>query len=203
MSDAFRFETFVDVHSNIFNEYLSSVIAKLSKENEEYQALQDEIESLYGKYPAVLGVCDSEQAAELKTMGSINVRLAKGFDQTIRMSVESVSRPDKGRCAVVLSSTRYLAQTTLLRHQAADAVLHTYEGLRVPADALRVSEDGVTGVYCVDGENAAFRPVTLVYQGEGYALVTPAEGAGDTRTLRAGDQVIATSGQLHDGKVIR
>ena len=51
--------------------------------------------------------------------------------------------------------------------QAADAVLHTYEGLRVPADALRVSEDGVTGVYCVDGENAAFRPVTLVYQGEG------------------------------------
>ena len=104
---------------------------------------------------------------------------------------------------MVLSSTRYLAQTTLLRHQAADAVLHAYEGLRVPADALRVSEDGVTGVYCVDGENAAFRPVTLVYQGEGYALVKPAEGAGDTRTLRAGDQVIATSGQLHDGKVIR
>ena len=55
VSDAFRFETFVDVHSNIFNEYLSSVIAKLSKENEEYQALQDKIESLYGKYPAILG----------------------------------------------------------------------------------------------------------------------------------------------------
>lgn len=65
MLDNFRFETFVDVHSNIFNEYLSSVIAKLSKENEEYQALQDAIESLYRKYPAVLGVCDSEQAAEL------------------------------------------------------------------------------------------------------------------------------------------
>lgn len=36
MSGEFRFETFVDVHSNIFNEYLSSVIAKLSKENEEF-----------------------------------------------------------------------------------------------------------------------------------------------------------------------
>ena len=158
---------------------------------------------IYGDTWYYAVVLPEEQAAELKTMGSVAIRLAKGFDQTIRMSVESVSRPDGGRCAVVLSSTRYLAQTTLLRHQAADAVLHTYEGLRVPADALRVSEDGVTGVYCVDGENAAFRPVTLVYQGEGYALVTPAEGAGDTRTLRAGDQVIATSGQLHDGKVIR
>lgn len=29
VSGEFRFETFVDVHSNIFNEYLSSVIAKL------------------------------------------------------------------------------------------------------------------------------------------------------------------------------
>ena len=48
MSGAFRFETFVDAHSNIFNEYLSSVIAKLPKENEEYKAVQDEIESLYG-----------------------------------------------------------------------------------------------------------------------------------------------------------
>ena len=65
MFDTFRFETFVDVHSNIFNEYLSSVIAKLSKENEKYQALQNEIESLYQKYPMVLGVCDSEQAAEV------------------------------------------------------------------------------------------------------------------------------------------
>ena len=105
--------------------------------------------------------------------------------------------------AVVLSSTRYLAQTTLLRHQAADAVLHTYQGLRVPADALRVSADGTTGVYCVDGENASFRPIELVYQGEGYALVKPAEGVRDTQTLRSGDQVIATSGELYDGKVIR
>ncbi len=65
MSDAFRFETFVDVHSNIFEEYLGSVIAKLSKENEEYRAVRAKIENLYGKYPKVLGVFDTETAAEL------------------------------------------------------------------------------------------------------------------------------------------
>lgn len=65
MSGEFRFETFVDTHSNIFNEYLSSVIAHLSKENEEYKAVQNEIESLYQQYPKVLGVFDTEQAAEL------------------------------------------------------------------------------------------------------------------------------------------
>ena len=65
MSDAFRFETFVDVHSNIFNEYLGSVIAKLSRENEEYRAIRAEIEGLYEKYPKVLGVFDTETSAEL------------------------------------------------------------------------------------------------------------------------------------------
>ena len=65
MSDAFRFETFVDVYSNIFNEYLGSVIAKLSRENEEYRAVRAEIERLYEKYPKVLGVFDTETSAEL------------------------------------------------------------------------------------------------------------------------------------------
>ena len=65
MSDAFRFETFVDVHSNIFEEYLGSVTAKLVRENEEYRAVRAEIESLYEKYPKVLGVFDTETATEL------------------------------------------------------------------------------------------------------------------------------------------
>lgn len=65
MSDAFRFETFVDVHGNIFNEYLSSVVARLSKEDEEYKALQAEIADFYEKYPKLLGIFDSEAESEL------------------------------------------------------------------------------------------------------------------------------------------
>ena len=55
----------------------------------------------------------------------------------------------------------------------------------------------------MDGENASYRPIELEYQGEGYALVQPPERVRDTQTLRSGDQVIATSGELYDGKVIR
>ena len=63
VSDEFRFETFVDTHSNIFNEYLSSIIAHLSKDahsnifreylssviaklpesNEDYRAIQEQM----------------------------------------------------------------------------------------------------------------------------------------------------------------
>ena len=65
MSDTFRFETFVDVHDSIFYEYLSSVTAKLSKEDKEYRALQTKIEGIYEKYPKVLGIFDSETESEL------------------------------------------------------------------------------------------------------------------------------------------
>lgn len=144
-----------------------------------------------------------EQAAQLKALGTVTLRFAKGFDQNLRMQVANVSAAENGQAAVTLSCRKYLAQTTLLRHQAADVILRTYEGLRVPSNALRVSEEGVTGVYCLDGVTAAFRPVTVLYQGQGYALVRPADGAADTRMLRAGDEVIASAGALHDGKVIQ
>ena len=158
---------------------------------------------IYGDTWYYVVTLPEEQASYLKSQGAVTLRFAKGFDQNIRMQVVSVSAPEDGQAAVTLSCRKYLAQTTLLRHQAADVILRTYEGLRVPSNALRVSEEGVTGVYCVDGSTAAFRPVTVLYQGQGYALVQPGEGASDTQTLRVGDEVIATAGALSDGKVIR
>ena len=157
---------------------------------------------IYGDTWYYVVTLPEEQASYLKSQGAVTLRFAKGFDQNIRMQVVSVSAPEDGQAAVTLSCRKYLAQTTL-RHQAADVILRTYEGLRVPSNALRVSEEGVTGVYCVDGSTAAFRPVTVLYQGQGYALVRAADGASDTQTLRVGDEVIATAGALSDGKVIR
>ena len=53
------------LYANIFNEYLSSVVARLSKEDEEYKALQEKIEGIYEEYPKVLAVFDSETESEL------------------------------------------------------------------------------------------------------------------------------------------
>ena len=65
MSDEFRFETFVDAHSNIFREYLSSLIAKLPESNEDYRAIQEQMEAIFQQYPKVLEAVDTETAAEL------------------------------------------------------------------------------------------------------------------------------------------
>ena len=63
--DNFKFETFVDAHSNIFEEYLSSVISNLRETNPEYRSIEEKIESLYRQYPKVMAVFDTEKSSDL------------------------------------------------------------------------------------------------------------------------------------------
>ena len=74
MLDNFRFETFVDVHSNIFAEYLSSVIAKLPKENPEYRSIEEKIEELYKEYPKVMEALDTEKPSDLSEQECLELR---------------------------------------------------------------------------------------------------------------------------------
>ena len=147
-------------------------------------------------------VITARQAELLQGRSSVTVRFSKGVAQDLDMSVYRITPEEGGKCVLLLRSERYLAQTTLLRHQSAELVLREYSGMRVPANALRVSDGGVAGVYCVAGVTARFKPVEVVWQGEGYALVKPAASAAGSGVLRIGDEVIATHGELHDGKVI-
>ena len=61
------------------------------------------------------------------------------------MTVERVGEPEEdGQCAVVLSTDRYLSETTLLRRQTVELVFDSREGIRVPTESIRVVEQTVT-----------------------------------------------------------
>ena len=139
---------------------------------------------------------------EVKSLGStVTLRFTKGLDTPFRVSVESVGAEENGRVPVVFSSRKYLAEVTLLRQQSADVIKAAYEGLRVPRGAVRVDETGQTGVYCLVGVTARFKPVNVIYTGEEFCLITAASDADRTR-LRTGDQVILSAAELYDGKVV-
>lgn len=50
---------------HVFREYLSSVIARLPESNEDYRAIQEQMEAIFQQYPKVLEAVDIETAAEL------------------------------------------------------------------------------------------------------------------------------------------
>ena len=147
-------------------------------------------------------------AARLQKGQSLYLRTATGVDFDLDVTVERVGREENGRAVVVLRGDSHLAYVTLLREQSAELILARYEGLRIPKNALRVDENGSSGVYCRVGLSACLKPVEVIWQGEDYCLVKPS-GVETTResqrllyTLRAGDEVIISANDLYDGKVI-
>ena len=132
----------------------------------------------------------------------MSLRLTKGITDDIAATVHSVSPAEDGRCVVVLACREYLAETTQLRHQTAQIVLHSYTGLRLPSICLRQSEDGTLGVYCAQGGLPQFKPVNMVYQGDDYVLVSVPTGTGDRSILRPGDEVLMTGVTLDGTQIL-
>ena len=113
----------------------------------------------------------------------LKLRFAKGVSRDLDVELLSVSEPEGGRVTVVFRGDTYLPELTLLRQQSAEVIRRTTEGIRVPIEAVRLrertvtDEDGAetlvreTGVYCIVGMEARFKPVEVLYSGEDFALV--------------------------------
>ena len=157
-------------------------------------------------------------AARLVEGRTVTVRFSRDWSGEVDMKVERLSDPEGGQVAVVLSTDKFLSDTTLLRRQTVDLVFDTITGIRLPKEALRVdqqtvtdSETGeqsqisVTGVYALVGQRAEFKQVTVLAEEDNFILVEPVTSTVASqakKALRAGDQIIISSGELYDGKVI-
>lgn len=163
---------------------------------------------------------DTEDAQQLQEEGSLTLQFSKGVTQALSVTISSVGPEENGRVVVAFEGRRYLPELTLLRQQRAEVVHSTVSGIRIPKEALRaqkvtVGSDGnrttedVTGVYCVVGAEARFKPVQVLYTGDDFVLVestvavtTSPSVSMETTRLRAGDEVIISARDLYDGKVI-
>ena len=158
---------------------------------------------IYGDTWYFAAAVDASRAFDLKPGRSVTLRMAKGMAQDVTVQIRSVSPEENGQVAVILQCREYLPQTTLLRHQAAELILRTYSGLRVPTTSLRQDEAGNTGVYCAVGSSAKFKAVQIIYRGDTYTLVRPTADATGTAILRSGDEIIITANKLENGLVVR
>ena len=158
---------------------------------------------IYGDTWYFVAPIDAGRAAELRPGQSMVLRMAKGMAQDVTVQVRSVGSQENGQAVVVLQCQTYLPQTTQLRQQAAELILRSYHGLRLPINSLRMDENGTTGVYCVVGVSAKFKPVQIIYRGDTYMLVRPAADAAGTTVLRSGDEIIITANHLENGLVVR
>lgn len=116
------------------------------------------------------------------------------------MKLERLGTEENGACLAVLSCERGLQNMTALRRQTAEIVFDVCGGLRVPKTAIYCL-DGETGVYVLEGARAAWKPITVLCEcGESFLAEWDST---DTDRLQPGDELILTSDELYDRKVIR
>ena len=164
-----------------------------------------------------------EVAARLVEGWSVRIRFSRDWSGEVAMKTESISAPQDGRTAVVFSSDRHLADTSLLRRQTVDLIFDSTTGIRVPKKAIRTIDvtrtdpdtgekvptgEKQVGLYVLTGVQAEWRPVEILADDGDYCLVQSVLSDNPTATeqkkvLRAGDEVIVAAEDLFDGKVVR
>lgn len=153
-------------------------------------------------------------ARRLEEGGTASLRFSGELNRDVEMTVDRIGATEGGETLVIFSSSRYLALTTLLRHQTAELIFESWSGLRIPKQALRLvdvsqeashsgeaaSAAGKTGVYALVNGRTEFREVDILYEGSDYYVVRPV-GTG-RKVLRAGDAVITHGTGLTDGLLL-
>lgn len=157
----------------------------------------------------------ADQAKALRDSGgTMTLRFAKGVEQDQTVTLYAVGPEEQGRVVVTFRGEYNMAQVTLLRRQSAQLIWRTVAGIRVPNEALRAANTKVDqegnrttveslGVYCVVGMEARFKPVEVLYSGDGFVLVrSTAASDQEGLRLRPGDEIIISAKDLYDGKVV-
>ena len=155
-------------------------------------------------FTAALPVKTAERLVEGR---SVKVRFSRDWSGEVSMTIERVGEEEDGKCPVVLSSSRSLADTSLLRKQTVDIIFSSTTGIRVPKKAVR---DGL--VTSTDPETQAevttrVIGVYVLTGAQDFYLVRASLPDNPTelqikKAFRAGDEVIVSSEEIYDGKVI-
>lgn len=160
-----------------------------------------------------VAVMKTDEAEAMQKKSGLVLRFSKGVERDLPVELHSIGPAENGRSVVVFQGRSYLPELTLLRHQSARVISRDISGIRVPKAALRATsvmldrETGEeirgeqSGVYCVVGREAMFKPVEVLWNGDGFLLVR-STAEKEAARLRPGDEVIVEAKGLYDGKVV-
>jgi hypothetical protein len=149
--------------------------------------------------PTVKGISDSFNIGE-----AYDISLPDSGNRTLKMSLNNVIYDSTGaRSLMVFMCGIVDGSFNLLREQQVNITHKNIIGYRVPASAV-CEIGGNTGVYILSDGMASFRKVVILYEGDGYYIVSSENGTqGDYyRYLKLNDNIIADCRNMYEGKVI-
>lgn len=142
----------------------------------------------------------AERAEEFAVGSIFYLRFSYAMSSDVKASVYHIGEEEGGFVPVIFRATTINASVLSLRCEQAEIIMHSYSGIKVPKEAVRVV-DGQMGVYCLVGMRTRFKPIDILYETDGYFIV--AEDDTDTKKLFVYDEIVVKAKELEDKKVVQ
>ena len=107
-----------------------------------------------------------------------------------------------GETLLIFFSSSLPRDFDITRTQRMEAIRHSYDGFRIPAEAVRAA-NGITYVYIFDEGTAQKREVDILWEQNGYYIISAdykSESGGIP--LRLNDLIIINDTELYEDKFI-
>ena len=115
-------------------------------------------------------IVDESEAQKLSVGETVNISIDEGTD--VMASVLAINPDKSGRAALIIKCSRDITGIYEKRNVEFEICYEEYDGIYVPAAAIRVVDD-VTGVYVINqNKSVSFKCVHILLQEEDYYIVS-------------------------------
>ena len=145
-------------------------------------------------------VMDAVDAANLTVGRRATLNFGRWYSADVAAKVLSISPSENGSVVVIFRCATALADTLAMRAVSAGVVFDTYEGIRIPAQAVQTDpETESTFVWCVTATQLERKALDIIYCDEDFVI---AAYSADADALRPGNTVVVSGSDLYEGKVM-
>ncbi len=158
----------------------------------------------YNWYVAAL--IDSAHASAFEKGKAVSLIFGDSDDDAVSTYLYSINKIDDKDSLVVFRCTLMNEELASLRKINGKIVVSNFTGLKVNRDAVRIDENGNTGVYVRRGNIVNFRSLNIIYSEDAFVIAAkPGENSNielPYAHLKQYDEVIISGKELKDGMVI-
>lgn len=150
-------------------------------------------------------IVESSAASSFSKGKNVSLMFDDSGKNPVKTVVHSVKNFDS-KAIVVFRCNLMNEDLTAIRKVSGKIVLNEYTGLKVSRDAVRLDEEGNSGVYVRTGNMVNFRSLNIVYSEDSFVVaVKPSADSGIKLShthLKLYDEIIISGKELSDGMVI-
>lgn len=141
----------------------------------------------------------TEVLGELEVGSQVWLRFPEKSNDRIAAKIAHISAEENGEAVVLVSCSEYVEGIYSRREASCEIVTRVYDGFQIPQTAVRVDEEGNTGVFVNVSGMVHFRNIRILYQTDSTVIAAKSNENG---YLKQYDAVIIGGKNIYAGAIV-